>query len=110
MLDEVHQLLQELPTQGDKRLLALWRQLPPTRMGRSGSEYTPLDQLRSLLIRLVENWTRFRLFDWQADVPWTNNPTEQVIGKMKMRARIVRGYKTWPGMMSGLMVAGIGVG
>jgi hypothetical protein len=110
MLDEVHQLLQDLPAQGDKRLLALWRQLPPTRMGRSGSEYNPLDQLRSLLIRLAENWTRFRLFDWQADVPWTNNPTEQVIGRMKMRARTVRGYKTWPGMKSGLMVAGIGVG
>lgn len=110
MLDEVHQLLQDLPIQGDKRLLALWRQFPPTRMGRPGIEYTPLDQLRSLLIRLAENWARFRLFDWQADVPWTNNPTEQVIGRMKMRARTVRGYKTWPGMLSGLMVAGVGVG
>jgi len=26
-----------------------------------------------------------------------------------MRARTVRGYKTWPGMTSGLMVAGVGV-
>ena len=38
-----------------------------------------------------------------------NNPTEQVIGKMKMRARTVRGYKNWSGMASGLMSAGVGV-
>jgi ABC-type iron transport system FetAB permease component len=25
---------------------------------------------------------------------------------MKMRARTVRGYKTWPGMQTGLMLAG----
>jgi hypothetical protein len=31
---------------------------------------------------------------------------EQVIGRMKMRARTVRGYKTWPGMQTGLMLAG----
>ena len=78
-------------------------------MGRVGSEYTSLDQLRYLLISLADNWAHFRVFDWQPDVPWTNNPTEQAIGRMKMRARTVRGYKTWPGMNSGLMVAGVGV-
>jgi len=49
------------------------------------------------------------VFDWQPDVPWTNNPTEQVIGKMKMRTRTVRGYKNWSGMANGLMVAGVGI-
>jgi transposase-like protein len=109
MAIEVHQLLQDLPVEGDKRLLALLRQLPPSQMGRTDSAYTPMEQLRSLIVRLAENWTRFRVFDWQKDVPWTNNPTEQVIGKMKMRARTVRGYKTWSGMASGLMAAGVAV-
>jgi transposase-like protein len=109
MVEEINQLIQELPIEGDKRLIALWRRLPPSQMGRKGSEYTSLDQLRSLLIRLAENWAHFRVFDWQPDVPWTNNPTEQVIGRMKMRARTVRGYKSWPGMVSGLMVAGVGI-
>jgi transposase-like protein len=109
MAEQVHQLLRELPIEGDKRLMALLRQLPPTQMRRSGGEYTPVEKLRSLIIRLAENWAHFRVFDWQKDVPWTNNPTEQVIGKMKMRARTVRGYKTWPGMASGLMAAGVGV-
>jgi transposase-like protein len=109
MAIEVRQLLQDLPVEGDKRLLALLRQLPPSQMGRADSEYTALEQLRLLIVRLAENWTRFRVFDWQKDVPWTNNPTERVIGKMKMRARTVRGYKTWSGMASGLMAAGVGV-
>lgn len=109
MVSEVRQLLHDLPIEGDKRLLALYRLLGPSQMGRQGSEYTPLEQLRSVITRLAENWARFRVFDWQKDVPWTNNPTEQVIGKMKMRARTVRGYKTKSGMTSGLMVAGVGV-
>ena len=109
IVDEVKQLLADLPIEGDKRLVALGRQFPPAHAKRAGSESTPLDQLRYLIVRLSENWARFRVFDWQPDVPWTNNPTERVIGKMKMRARTVRGYKTWAGMASGLMAAGVGV-
>ena len=107
--EEVRQILRELPIEGDKRLVALSRLFPASSWGRTGSEYTPLDKLRSLIVRLAENWDRFRVFDWQPDVPWTNNPTEQVIGRMKMRARTVRGYKNWPGMKSGLLMAGVGV-
>lgn len=109
MVAEMRQVVEDLPIEGDKRLLALYRQLPPSQMGRPEAEYTPVEQLRSMIIRLAENWARFRVFDWQRDVPWTNNPTEQGIGRMKMRARTVRGYKNWPGMMSGLMVAGSGI-
>jgi len=107
VVEETKTLVKELPVQGDRRLLELWRRIPVTRQGRNGSEYSPLDQLRTLLVRLAENWSRYRVFDWQPDVPWTNNPTEQVIGRMKMRARTVRGYKTWAGMVSGLMAAGV---
>ena len=109
VIEETKTLIQELPIQGDRRLLELWRQIPETRQGRKGSDLSPLDQLRYLLVRLAQHWARYRVFDWQPDVPWTNNPTEQAIGRMKMRARTVRGYKTWPGMASGLMTAGVGV-
>jgi transposase-like protein len=109
IIDETKAIVKELPLHGDRRLLQLLRQIPETRQGRNRSEYSPLDQLRYLILRLVENWARYRVFDWQSDVPWTNNPTEQVIGRMKMRARTVRGYKNWPGMASGLMVAGVGI-
>jgi hypothetical protein len=62
-----------------------------------------------LLLRLSEHWPDYRVFDWQTDVPWTNNGTEQVIGRMKVRSRTVRGYKTESGMLVGLMLAGSGV-
>ena len=72
-------------------------------------QMTALEQLRHLLIRLSEHWSRYRVFDWQPDVPWTNNGTEQVIGRMKVRSKSVRGYKTESGMLAGLMLSGSGV-
>jgi transposase-like protein len=106
MIDKIREILNDLPIEGDKRLLTLYRQLPAFKKLEPGSEYTPVEQLRSLIIRLSDNWARFRVFDWQENVPWTNNPTEQDICKMKMRSRTVRGYKNWKGMFSGLLVAG----
>jgi hypothetical protein len=108
VVEETKTIVAELPLHGDRRLLELSRQTG-TRQGRNGSEFTPLDQLHLILVRLAQDWARYRVFDWQPDVPWTNNLTEQAIGRMKLRARTVRGYKTWPGMASGLMAAGVGV-
>jgi hypothetical protein len=62
-----------------------------------------------LLIRLSGHGTSYRVFDWDKDVPWTNNATEQVIGRMKMRSRTVRGYKPWPGMSAPLLLSGSGL-
>jgi transposase-like protein len=109
MLEEVQALVNELPPEGERRLWQLYRQLPVNRKGRGSEEMTPLELLRHLIGRLAEDWAKYRVFDWQAGVPWTNNGTEQVIGRMKMRARTVRGYKNWLGMASGLMAAGVGV-
>jgi hypothetical protein len=108
VLDEVRQLLAELPLEGSRRLYELWKQIPERRSGQ-GQLLSPLDQLRLLLIRLSEHWDSYRVFDWQSDVPWTNNGTEQVIGRMKMRSRTVRGYKSWQGMQAALMLTGSGV-
>jgi transposase-like protein len=109
VIDEVKQLLAELPPDGGRRLFELWKQIPERRTGQEGPR-SALEQLRNLLIRLSEHWPQYRVFDWQKDVPWTNNGTERVIGKMKMRSRTVRGYKTESGMLAGLMLAGVGVG
>jgi hypothetical protein len=107
VLDEIKILLAELPPEGSRRLFELWKQVPPQRASREAS-LEPLDSLRYLLLRLSEHWENYRVFDWDRDVPWTNNGTEQAIGRMKMRARTVRGYKTTSGMLNGLMVAGSG--
>jgi hypothetical protein len=108
VLDETKGLLEELPPEGSRRLYELWKQIPERRVGQA-QPLSPLSQLRALLLRLSEHWSSYRVFDWDKDVPWTNNGTEQVIGRMKMRSRTVRGYKTKPGMLAGLMLAGSGV-
>lgn len=109
VIEEVQHLIAELPIEGEKRLVQLWRKIPENRARREQRALTPLDQLRLLLLRLAENWRRYRVFDWQPDVPWTNNGTEQAIGRMKMRARTVRGYKNWNGMCNALMLTGSGI-
>jgi transposase-like protein len=108
VLEEIKNLLAELPPEGSRRLFDLWKQIPERRTGQSG-ERTPLNQLRALLIRLSEHWASYRVFTWQNEVPWTNNGTEQTIGRMKMRSRTVRGYKSWQGMEAALLLAGSGL-
>jgi transposase-like protein len=108
VLDEVKDLLDELPPEGSTRLFELWKQIPERQIGQSGTR-SPLVQLRHLLIRLSERWHKFRVFDWHRDVPWTNNGTEQIIGRMKMRSRTVRGYKSWHGMWAAFMLTGSGL-
>jgi len=108
VLDEIKQLLDELPPEGSRRLFELWKQIPERRSGQ-GQPLSPLSQLRDLLIRLSEHWQSYRVFDWDKDVPWTNNRTEQVIGRIKMRSRTVRGYKSWRGTHAAAMLAGSGM-
>lgn len=105
VVEEIKELMAELPPAGAKRLYALWKQVK-VRRGKGIHQLTPIEQLRDLLIRLSETWPSFCTFYSDPAIPWTNNGTEQVIGRMKMRARTVRGYKTWPGMQTGLMLAG----
>jgi transposase-like protein len=108
VVQEVKQLIAELPVEGGKRLFELWKQVAVQRTSAT-QPLSAVDELRQLLIRLSDHWDSYRVFDWQPDVPWTNNATEQAIGRMKMRSRTVRGYKSWPGMQAGLMLAGNGI-
>jgi len=105
VLAEIKQLIDELPAEGGKRLFELWKQVPVEKSAPDEPR-TPTQQLRYLLIRLSEHWSTYRIFDWQPDVPWTNNGSEQVIGRMKIRSRTVRGYKNKSGLLNGLMLAG----
>jgi hypothetical protein len=59
---------------------------------------------------MSEHWESYRVFYWHKEVPWTNNGTEQAIGRMKIRSRIVRGYKSWQGMWAAFLLTGSGVG
>ena len=104
VLDEIHSLIDRLPLDGSQTLYALWKKLPGRR-SKPDQPRSPMEQLRDLLLRLSEDWSRYCTFQSEPLVPWTNNATERSIGRMKMRARTVRGYKSWPGMHSGLLLA-----
>jgi transposase-like protein len=103
MLAHIKHIMEELPPDGSQQLLELYKQLPGHL--KRGQERTALDQLRHLLIRLSESWERYTAFFHDPGIPWTNNRTEQAIGKMKMRAKTTRGYKTQSGMLNGLLVS-----
>lgn len=106
VLDEIRELIEFLPPDGNKKLHRLWKQLPGRR-SKPNQPRLALEQLRDLLLRLSQDWQRYCAFQAEPQIPWTNNPTERAIGKMKMRARTVRGYKSWQGMQAGLLVAGL---
>jgi transposase-like protein len=106
VLDEIRELMEFLPPDGNQKLYALWKQLPGRR-SKPNQTRLALEQLRDLLLRLSQDWQKYCAFQAEPQVPWTNNTTERAIGKMKMRARTVRGYKSWKGLEAGLMLAGI---
>jgi len=49
--EEIKELMDELPPEGDRQLYALWKQVA-IRRGKGTHQLTPIDQLRDLLIRL----------------------------------------------------------
>lgn len=105
VIEDIQTLLAELPPEGGQRLFELWKQVRPQRTARDAPRQ-PLEKLRQLLLRLSKHWASYRVFTRHKEVPWTNNTTEQVIGRMKMRSRTVRGYKSWPGMQAALLLSG----
>jgi transposase-like protein len=103
ILDEVRQLLQDLPPDGDHRIYQLYRQIkaPPRIRNQLMS---PLGRLQKLLLRLSDNWSSYRIFLEQDDVPATNNATERAIGRWRIRSRSVRGFKSWSGLVNAFVL------
>jgi transposase-like protein len=108
VLAEAREIIDELSPGGDTRLLELYKQIPGER--KHGQDWTAVDELRHLLIRLSESWERYTTFFHDPGIPWTNNRTEQAIGRMKMRAKSTRGYKTKSGRLNGLVVSSTKLG
>ena len=103
MTEQIKHILEDLPPDGSKLLLEMYKQLPGNL--KRDQEWTAIDELRHLLIRLSDHWDRYTTFFLDPGIPWTNNRTEQAIGRMKIRAKTTRGYKTKSGMLNGLLVS-----
>ena len=83
-------LLSELPESGGAELMRMERDV------REDAE------LRRLVVELSDKWRRLTRHKSARGLPETNNCTERVIGRSKIRYKTVRGYKCIEGMMNGL--------
>ena len=109
VVEEVRGLVDDLPPKGDERLLELWQQVQKEAGSRPPKqEATTLQRLAGLIVQLMENWGRYRLYltekGVELGVPATNNLTEQMIGNGKVRSRTVRGYKSTGGVLAAFLV------
>jgi transposase-like protein len=104
VLSTIQQVIDDLPVNGSRVLYELWKAIP----GRTTAPYekrTPLEKLRDLVLRLNRDWESYIEFYSDPGIPWTNNRTEQIIGRLKNRASRVRGYKSLQGQLMGSLVA-----
>lgn len=101
---EIRQLIDELPSNGGMLLHNIWKEMPG-RITKPNEERTPLEKLRDMVLRLSQDWHCYIAFYDDPGIPWTNNRTEQIIGRLKSRANRVRGYKSTAGLLTGSWVA-----
>lgn len=105
-LAAVRRIVRERAADGDAQLLDIWHTLQDVPHARAGAR-TPQARLWLLTLRLSEHWHSYRVAAERADVPTTNNRTEQAIGRLKVRSRTVRGYKSVAGLLHGCTLAGV---
>jgi hypothetical protein len=104
VLDEIKALLADLPSAGSRRLFELWKQIPE-RHALHRKSRSALTQLHELLISLSEYWPHYWVSDFQKEMPRANSLTGQAIGRMMIRCRTVRGYKSRPRMWAAVMLS-----
>lgn len=103
VVEQIRQVVKTLPTTGRATLFDLYTRLPAESRARRVSA-NPLYRLRQLVLRLSEHWEQYCLYQQRADVPRTNNRTEQAIGHWRTRSRSVRGFKSWAGLHSAFVL------
>jgi len=104
VIPKLQELITDLPANGSKVLYELWKEIPG-RTTKPDEKRTPLEKLRDLVLRLSRDWESYIEFYSDPGIPWTNNRTEQIIGRLKNRAKRVRGYKNSQGQLMGSLVA-----
>lgn len=104
LLDEVWQLAKTRPAGAQTRLFALWQAIA---VRRSRDQKTDaLYRLRLLILRLHDNWEKYSLDQHHSEVPSTNNGTERVIGKWRIRSHSTRGFKSRGGLEAAFLTCG----
>ncbi|HKQ05102.1 MAG TPA: hypothetical protein VJ464_08230 [Blastocatellia bacterium] len=85
-LQELEALLREVPADGQQRAKQLYQRQRRVKRPQKGRRASPAARFKQLAREVYEKWARV----W----PYTNNPTERVIGlSLKIRAKLMRGFK-----------------
>jgi len=93
-LDALQSLVRERPPDAPAILKALYRRYQAAPPPKKGQRYTVWYRMRTLVVRLWENWSRLTLDQRREGLNGTNNASERVIGWwIKERYRTMRGYK-----------------
>ena len=83
ILDEVRRIIDELPQDGGKRRSTArlaWKSRPGLTSGQRPLVQEPLYRLKQFILRLSQQWAKYRLWLVEPGVPSTNNRTEQAEG------------------------------
>lgn len=102
LLDEVWQLAKTRPSEAQVRLFDLWQGIESRH--KRDEQAVALYRLRLIILRLHDNWKKYTLDQRQIDVPATNNGSERVIGRWRIRSRSTRGFKSWAGLEAAFTV------
>ena len=87
---QIWRLLMELDYAGGRELLQMERTVRED------------DKMRRVVVDLCSKWRSLVCHRRVSGMPRTNNVTERVIGRSKVRYKTVRGYKSIYGMLNGL--------
>ena len=104
LIPKLQDLIHDLPSHGGRLLHDIWKEIPG-RTTQPDEKRTPLEKLRVLVLRLSQDRESYVEFYHDPGIPWTNNRTEQILGRLKNRAKRVRGYQTTDGLLAGSLVA-----
>ncbi len=103
-------LLRELPEEGAREISWLHRgylwAAPPRRKGQQAKQATAAYRMRLLTLELWTDWNKIRLHLARPELglDGTNNASERVISKSKVRYKTMRGYKSMGGMGNGIVL------
>jgi len=102
LLDEVWLLGKTRPPGAQARLFALWQGIHSRH--KRDEQIAALFRLRLIILRLHDNWKKYTLDQRSIDVPPTNNGSERVIGRWRIRSHSTRGFKSWAGLYAAFVV------
>jgi transposase-like protein len=103
-LAQIRTLVADVPPDGATDLATLHRRYQAFAAPQAGEPATAGYRMRLFTLDLWEQWPKLRRYQVRPELGMdgTNNASERAIGKSKVRAKTVRGYKSLDGLQNGI--------